>query len=709
MDDARIYNTALSASEIANIVAEAPPAAPVLTAPANSATGVAVNPTLNWNSVTTATSYQAQVSTTSDFASTVFNQSGITATSVQANGLANNTVYYWRVRASNTAGNGDWSTVWSFTTTNGGSTATLTRGPYMNLATQNSIIIRWRTDIATDSKVSFGDAPGNLTASATDPTIATEHIVKVNGLADNTKYYYSIGSSDQKLQGDANNYFKTLPASGSKQKVRILAMGDMGRNSTTQKDVRNAYLNYNGANYTDIWMLLGDDAYENGFDSEFQANFFNIFKDNLTKNHVLWPAPGNHDYANSPARQADHAITYYDIFSLPVNGEAGGAPSGTEAYYSYDYGNIHFVSLDSYGWETNNTRLYDTTGPQAKWLKQDLAANNQKWTVVYFHHPPYTKGTDSDTDPQMINIRQKIVPILERYNVDLVLCGHSHIYERSFLINGHYGSENTFNIQTMALSNSSGQYDGSSNSCLYVKNSSDVRNGIVYAVVGSAGTVGGTSTGYPHNAMEYSNNAKGGAMVIEINDNRLDAKWVCSDGIIRDNFTIMKGVNKTISTTISSGESTSLTASWIGNYIWSNGETTRSITVSPQNNTSYTVGDNFGCLKDSFNITVASNISSSSSANSSISINNNLPLGNGQLKIKAFPNPSLNNFALIIESSSSENVEIVITDIYGRKVYQAKGVVSQTYTLGNGFSSGMYIVKVMQGKNIQTLKLIKRK
>ena len=57
-----------------------------------------------------------------------------------------------------------------------------------------------------------------------------------------------------------------------------------------------------------------------------------------------------------------------------------------------------------------------------------------------------------------------------------------------------------------ALSSSSAKYNGSANSCLYIKKSTDTRNGIVYAVVGSAGQLGGTSTGYPHNAMYYSNN-----------------------------------------------------------------------------------------------------------------------------------------------------------------------------------------------------------
>ena len=488
----------------------------------------------------------------------------------------------------------------------GGVTATLTRGPYLNSALQNGIVIRWRTNVATNSKVSYGTAAGSLTQSFTDNTTTTEHIISLTGLTANKLYYYSIGSTTQILQGDANNYFKTMPVAGSTQKIRVMAMGDMGNNSTNQVNVRNAYLAFNGTQYTDAWLLLGDNAYNTGTDAEFQTNFFNIYQGSISKNHVLWPSPGNHDYADNSARQADHAIPYYDMFTLPKNGEAGGLASATEAFYSYNCGNIHFISLDSYGWETGNTRLYDTLGKQAVWLKQDLAANTQPWTVVYFHHPPYTKGShDSDTDPEEVNMRQKIVPILERYKVDLVLSGHSHTYERSFLINGHYGTEATFSPSSHALSSSSAKYNGSANSCIYIKQSTDSRNGIVYAVVGSSGQLGGTSTGYPHNAMYYSNSTNGGALFFEVENNRLDAKWIGADGVIRDNFTIMKNVNQSSNVSIINGGSTTLTASWIGNYSWSNGATTRSITVSPGASTVYTVSDGAGCLTDVFNVNIS--------------------------------------------------------------------------------------------------------
>jgi 3',5'-cyclic AMP phosphodiesterase CpdA len=78
------------------------------------------------------------------------------------------------------------------------------------------------------------------------------------------------------------------------------------------------------------------------------------------------------------------------------------------------------------------------------WLKADLEANSRDWLIAFWHSPPYTKGShDSDNLfdnlGNMTEMRENAVRVLESYGVDLVMCGHSHIYERSYLINGHYG------------------------------------------------------------------------------------------------------------------------------------------------------------------------------------------------------------------------------------------------------------------------------
>jgi acid phosphatase type 7 len=328
--------------------------------------------------------------------------------------------------------------------------------------------------------------------------------------------------------------------------------------------------------------------------------------------------------------------------------------------------------------------------------------------VVYFHHPPYTKGShNSDSETELVNLRQKLIPILERYKVDLVLNGHSHSYERSFMINGHYGLETTFDTTTMAYSNSSAKYDGSTNSCVYVKNPSDAKNRIVYAVVGSSGQVNGSTPGYPHNAMQYSNITNSGALVIEIEDNRLDAKWICNDGVLRDQFSIIKEAGKTIDTTIANGNQLTLTASWQGTYQWSTGATTRSITVSPASNISYSITDGGGCLADVYNVTV-------SGAAGVANKTNNLATRDAQafnvsaLNVTVAPNPSTTQFFAQLQTSSTENVYLSVTDLYGRQVYVEKGAPKKSYNFGRNFSPGMYILRVQQGNKSKTIKIVKQ-
>jgi hypothetical protein len=91
-------------------------AAPALLSPANGATDVPTNPMFSWNVSAEATSYRLQISTSSSFSTTVFDQSGITGTSQLVTGLSNNTSYYWRVNATNSGGTSEWSSVWNFTT-----------------------------------------------------------------------------------------------------------------------------------------------------------------------------------------------------------------------------------------------------------------------------------------------------------------------------------------------------------------------------------------------------------------------------------------------------------------------------------------------------------------------------------------------------------------------------------------------------------------
>jgi len=484
----------------------------------------------------------------------------------------------------------------------------LIRGPYLQVATPTSIIIRWRTDVSSRSRVSFGTDPQKFDRTVSDVKLVTEHQAQLTGLKPATKYYYSIGALKDTIEGSKDNYFVTLPVAGTQDTYRIGVFGDCGYLSVRQANVRDQFIKYLGDNYMNAWLLLGDNAYNDGTDAEYQAKFFNVYRE-LLKKYPVFPAPGNHDYHDADFTaeyaQNNHTTAYYQNFSMPVNGESGGVPSHNPAFYSFDIGNIHFLSLDSYGKEESQFFLYDTTGPQMQWVKKDLEANkNKQWIIAFTHFPPYSMTThNSDTESGLYKIRENVVPILERFGVDLLICGHSHGYERSRLLNGYYGKEADFN-EKYNVSNATGLYDGGKNSEPYIKNSA---SGTMYIVSGSCSYVGKADPAFPHDAMYYSNDKNLGAGMLEVNGNRLDFKWICEDGVIRDQFTMMKDVNKTTNLRLKKGQTATLTASFIcDEYKWSHSkEQAKTIAIKPSSGkTTYTVTDRSGSLKDVFVVTV---------------------------------------------------------------------------------------------------------
>ena len=567
----------------------------------------------------------------------------------------------------------------------------LTRGPYLNMGNATEVTVRWRSDVATNSRVELGTSFGTYPIVVNDALSTTEHEVRVTGLTADTKYFYRFGSSVQILQAGNDNYFTTAPPAGTTRKLRFAAFGDCGRNDNSfQSGSLSSYLSYTGSNPAEALLLLGDNAYNEGTDAEYQSNYFNIYSANILKNHQLFPAPGNHEYANSAARQDDHNIPYYSIFSNPANAQCGGVASGTEAYYSWDWGNIHFLSLDSYGEENGGTtRLYDTLGAQAVWVKQDLAANSKPWVIAYWHHPPYTMGShNSDTESELINMRNNFIRIMERSGVDLILCGHSHDYERSYLLNGHYGNESSFNVSSHAVSNSSGMYDGSANSCTYTTITGQ-NHGTVYVVSGSAGADGGIQAGYPHNAMPWSVD-DGGMLYFEVEDNRLDAKFIRRTGTISDQFTIMKNVNKTTNLTIPSGTPTQLTASWIGSYSWSIGGATRAITVAPTSNTTYTVSDNLSCVTDTFNISISGGITRHTSPLEEV----------GVAVLDIHPTLVKRGQQVRLYSSMTTPVMVSLTDMAGHTI-QSYRFTSALQIETTRMAPGLYLIQtIINGKKI---------
>lgn len=407
---------------------------------------------------------------------------------------------------------------------------TVTRGPWLTVPTPTAMTLRWRTSAATNSTVRYGLSPTALTLAVTDAASVTEHSVTLTGLSPDTRYYYSVGTSTGALAGGtASHSFITSPVAGSTRPTRVWVIGDAGTGFAEQVAVRDAYATYTGSTPTHLWLQLGDNAYNDGLDSEFQARMFDVYGAMLRSSPVQ-ATIGNHDTAqltNPPA-----TIPYFKAFDAPSAGQAGGVPSGSKNYYSFDLGNIHFVCLDSMA----SSRAVG--GAMLNWLQADLVANTRDWTIAYWHHVPYTDGSHSSDDPSEIEIgemRRNVLPILETFGVDLVLGGHSHVYERTCLLAGHYGLSTTLTA-AMKLNAGNGRVDGTG---AYVKPLGvSSKQGTVYVVCGSSG--GPDPGNLKHPAMVYSASVAG-SMVLDVNGNRLDAKFLSQTGTVLDYFTIQKG------------------------------------------------------------------------------------------------------------------------------------------------------------------------
>ena len=170
----------------------------------------------------------------------------------------------------------------------------------------------------------------------------------------------------------------------------------------------------------------------------------------------------------------------------------------------------------------------------ARWLKQDLEKTKADWLIAFFHHPPYTKGShDSDREKQLIEMRTHIMPILEWGGVDLVLTGHSHIYERSMLMDGAYATPTVAEYVILDDREGNPRTDGP-----YQKSAGiNPHEGTIQIVAGHGGTTirrKGTMPVMRKIILEH------GSVIIDIDGDTLIGTMVDKYGEERDYFGLVK-------------------------------------------------------------------------------------------------------------------------------------------------------------------------
>ena len=394
----------------------------------------------------------------------------------------------------------------------------------------DSAMVKWRGE---PDELWYGTDPKELNQMV-KASVETQHkIARIEGLEADSRYFYAFQKT---AYAETSMSFRTAPLAGSLPEdgnTHIWILGDSGTATENIRgnynhegeaiDVKNGFLEYNRTQANneplDLLLLLGDNAYLEGTDEQWQGAFFDIYPD-IIQGVATWPTIGNHEMgvgapfdiclyrkippclagpvmmnlggtsSSSDPKTYDgtgdgpdaSGLPYLNIFTLPSKGEMGGVPSGTEQYYSFDYGNVHVVSLDSQ--LTNRDTALRATMRQ--WLVDDLSANQLDWTVVIFHHPPYSKGSnhDSDVEQNEIDMRETFAPVFENYGVDVIYSGHSHSYERSWYVRGHYGMSDSFDVISNAFLDSDG------NPALgqgYEPYMQDSQGRSVYTVAGNAG------------------------------------------------------------------------------------------------------------------------------------------------------------------------------------------------------------------------------
>ena len=172
----------------------AAPGAPTLALPSSGSTGVAILPTLSWNTVTGATSYSVLVSTSTGFTTTIVSQTSLTGLSASVSGLANSATYYWEANATNAGGTSVWSSMWSFTTMAIPVAPTLS-SPTNGATNQlTSLTLNWSTVTGATSYTVLVSTSTSFTTTVSSQNVSGLS-ASVSGLADSAMYYWEVSAT----------------------------------------------------------------------------------------------------------------------------------------------------------------------------------------------------------------------------------------------------------------------------------------------------------------------------------------------------------------------------------------------------------------------------------------------------------------------------------------------------------------------------------
>ena len=302
--------------------------------------------------------------------------------------------------------------------------------PYLQQVSSGAATIVWSTLSSGRAEVRFGPPGGarsTVVAASTRYAAAStglasdyyQHVATLTGLSASTTYEYDILVNGLDVNAAADS-LRTAPPAGTGT-VSFVAFGDSGTGSSQQQQVA-ARLD---AAAFDFAMHAGDIAYANSSGTGPASHqtmtdwFFTPYRNWLRKRPVF-PSMGNHD---SRSTNAD-GRPYRDLYVLSEVGGSGGFPDHAERYYSFDYGPVHVIVLDTEFAFLDAARL----DAQLAWAEADLSATTQPWKIALYHRSPYSAGGENGSE---IPVRNVFGPLFDRHGVQLSISAHEHDYERT--------------------------------------------------------------------------------------------------------------------------------------------------------------------------------------------------------------------------------------------------------------------------------------
>jgi acid phosphatase type 7 len=368
-----------------------------------------------------------------------------------------------------------------------------------------TMTITWRTDITvTSGFVRYKKASTFLAKSrqakadahdfTTDLGPSRLFTATLDKLSSDTAYSYSVGDGEH--WGD----WHTFSTAANQRAFKFLIFGD-------SQDVLKGDSPYKA------WSRTSQKAYAANPDAKFMVNVGDLVDLGLSGAHWnAWfeaakgvidripemPTTGNHDFYGM--REMAKPAFWVAQFPLPQNG-----PEGLKSQvYSYNYGPVHFVVLDSQ--QEEQKKYGDILKIQQSWLENDLSASKARWKIVFFHKPPYGVMATRKNEA----IKEAFCPILENHHVDLVFNAHDHGIARTYPIN---------------------------NGTIMEKPS----QGVIYYVSGrSGGKTYQNLAKMAWDAFFYDPQEQANYFVVEVADTKITVKSILQDGTIVDTFSIEK-------------------------------------------------------------------------------------------------------------------------------------------------------------------------